>query len=143
MTLPSPLHTPINYPQSPAERYVARQSDILFSGNAQLDRSPETPSSVAINTSQCLQLTMSHAEQMNQWYQKQTNDIYKKQKYRYAYGMHPSSSTTSPIGLGLTFPPSTKKVDIQPIKPRVKKCQSLPRSNSDESPDKSKSFSIV
>lgn len=125
LTSPASLNTPNSYPSSPAERYIARQSHIVLNGNTQLAPSPETPSSLATNTIQFLQLNMSHAERMHQWQQKQSNEIYKKQKYRYVYGT-PSSTVTSPMGLPVSSPLTTQspqKSDQQSSKRKLKKDQ--------------------
>lgn len=119
LTSPAPLYGPNSYPSSPAERYVAYRSQAMFS--------PETPSSISTHTIQPLEVSMSLAERLAKWRQKEVNAIYKKEKYRYAYGVTPPSPTAKPISLPLPFLSMTqpmRRTDFQPSARIVKKDRS-------------------
>jgi hypothetical protein len=52
---------------------------------------PSTASSITRTNVSSIQSPMGHSERMQQWQQKQANEICKKHKYRYAYGPRPTS----------------------------------------------------
>jgi hypothetical protein len=144
LTLPIPLNN--NNSQSPAERYIFSRSQMLSYSNEQQDISPETPSSITGTNLSTLQSPMSHAEHMNKWHQKQTNEIKKKQKHRYVYGPPPSSSNTafsSPMyctpPIQSNIPLSSRRNDPQPsisLTHAVKNDNSTERSKKIESRNK-------
>lgn len=127
LTSPAPLYGPNSYPSSPAERYVAYRSQAMFQGCNRSDFSPETPTSISTHTIQPLEVSMSLAERLANWRQKEVNAIYKKEKYRYAYGVTPPSPTAKPISLPLPFLSMTqpmRRTDFQPSARIVKKDRS-------------------
>jgi hypothetical protein len=71
---------------SPAELYISQQSQMEFDPNdSQLGTS-----SISSSTS-----SIRHAEKMNEWHEKQVNEVYKHEPNRYKYGTPPSTANHS------------------------------------------------
>jgi disulfide oxidoreductase YuzD len=82
------------YNLSPAERYIIQQSQMIVDPN----ESQSGTTSICSSTS-----SISHAEKMKEWREKEINNIYKHEPYRYKYGTPPSTSNRS------TF----RRIDVQ------------------------------